>query len=350
LLVDINQIKVVDRARKDLGDLQELADSIKEIGLLQPPVITKEYVLVAGERRIRACQSLGLKQIEVRIVEFEDYLQQFKAERAENAHRKNFTFTEMMELSNKIELIEKERAKQRQGARNDILQNFAGSKAAGNSRDEVAEQIGFGSGEQYRKAKFIAEHAEPEIIQQLNEEKISINKAHLETKAKLDAAERKAKDAEAKAKAEQNRVQDLERKLTEAQNKEPEIIEKTVTVEVVPEKVKDQLSKLKEEQKWYQAKIKQLNEEQRVLRESPEAELRKEEQAATDVIMQIYGFIEKTAPLLVINSSLRLISRPELRMECRSAIIKARQWLDKIENELNVNDNYVEVYHESASN
>lgn len=38
----IDQIKVVDRARRDLGDVQALANSIKELGLLQPPVVTQE--------------------------------------------------------------------------------------------------------------------------------------------------------------------------------------------------------------------------------------------------------------------------------------------------------------------
>jgi len=50
LRLPIDEIKVVDRARRDLGDVQALADSIKTLGLLQPPVVTQEHVLVAGER------------------------------------------------------------------------------------------------------------------------------------------------------------------------------------------------------------------------------------------------------------------------------------------------------------
>jgi ParB family chromosome partitioning protein len=53
----------------------ELADSIRQDGLLQPIVVRKsgeKYQIVAGERRWRACQSLGMKTIAARIVEAGD--------------------------------------------------------------------------------------------------------------------------------------------------------------------------------------------------------------------------------------------------------------------------------------
>lgn len=46
--------------------LEELAESIKEYGLIQPIIVTKEdgyYAIVAGERRWRACKKAGLKEI-----------------------------------------------------------------------------------------------------------------------------------------------------------------------------------------------------------------------------------------------------------------------------------------------
>jgi len=49
--------------------LQELADSIKEKGIVQPVVVRKlnddEYELIAGERRLRAVKMLGLDEIPV---------------------------------------------------------------------------------------------------------------------------------------------------------------------------------------------------------------------------------------------------------------------------------------------
>ncbi len=55
------------RARFDDGALENLAASIREVGVLQPIVVravgASEYQLVAGERRWRAAQMVGLEQI-----------------------------------------------------------------------------------------------------------------------------------------------------------------------------------------------------------------------------------------------------------------------------------------------
>ena len=54
------------RKRFDQEALEELADSIKEYGLIQPIVVTKKdgyYSIVAGERRWRASKIAGLKEI-----------------------------------------------------------------------------------------------------------------------------------------------------------------------------------------------------------------------------------------------------------------------------------------------
>ena len=57
-----------NQPRKSFNEesLDELAESIKEYGLIQPIIVTKEegyYAIVAGERRWRACKKAGLKEI-----------------------------------------------------------------------------------------------------------------------------------------------------------------------------------------------------------------------------------------------------------------------------------------------
>ena len=57
-----------NQPRKTFDDesLTELADSIKQVGLIQPLVVRKTvtgYELVAGERRLRACKLLGMKEV-----------------------------------------------------------------------------------------------------------------------------------------------------------------------------------------------------------------------------------------------------------------------------------------------
>lgn len=76
--IDINNIKPNEnQPRKSFDDekLQELANSIKEHGLIQPVILRqaeKGYEIVAGERRWRACRKAGLKEIPCMIKDLTD--------------------------------------------------------------------------------------------------------------------------------------------------------------------------------------------------------------------------------------------------------------------------------------
>lgn len=48
-----------DRQRRELPNLDVLADSVKRLGLIHPIVITRDFELIAGERRLEAVRSLG---------------------------------------------------------------------------------------------------------------------------------------------------------------------------------------------------------------------------------------------------------------------------------------------------
>ena len=66
-----------DQPRKNFNQesLEELAESIKEFGLIQPIVVTKKdgyYSIVAGERRWRACKIAGIKEIPAIVREDDD--------------------------------------------------------------------------------------------------------------------------------------------------------------------------------------------------------------------------------------------------------------------------------------
>ncbi len=62
----------------DQEKLESLASSIKEVGLLEPivvrPVGNSTYQLIAGERRLKACEIEGIKNIAVNIIECDDTL------------------------------------------------------------------------------------------------------------------------------------------------------------------------------------------------------------------------------------------------------------------------------------
>lgn len=53
--------------RSDFGDLEELSKSIKEIGIIEPlivrPISENKYQIICGERRYRAAQLAGLKEV-----------------------------------------------------------------------------------------------------------------------------------------------------------------------------------------------------------------------------------------------------------------------------------------------
>jgi len=70
--VRIDKIDLGDRIRDDLGDIDKLAESIEEIGLVSPITVEEkedsEYRLVAGYRRIKAYERLGRERIEARII------------------------------------------------------------------------------------------------------------------------------------------------------------------------------------------------------------------------------------------------------------------------------------------
>lgn len=64
------------RTRFDDAALQELADSIRSTGVLQPVLVRRngasDYQLVAGERRVRAAHLAGLEKVPAIIREFDD--------------------------------------------------------------------------------------------------------------------------------------------------------------------------------------------------------------------------------------------------------------------------------------
>ncbi|MDP2811186.1 MAG: ParB/RepB/Spo0J family partition protein [Rhodocyclaceae bacterium] len=68
--------KYQPRTRMDPGSLEELADSIKAQGLIQPisvrPVGNARYEIIAGERRWRASQIAGLSEVPVLIRDIPD--------------------------------------------------------------------------------------------------------------------------------------------------------------------------------------------------------------------------------------------------------------------------------------
>ena len=107
VMLDINELRsnpYQPRQNFDEEKLQELADSIKEYGVLEPIIVTKSvkgYEIVAGERRTKACKLAGLDKIPAIIKDFSDN-DMMQIALLENIQREDLTAIEEAEAYSKL--------------------------------------------------------------------------------------------------------------------------------------------------------------------------------------------------------------------------------------------------------
>lgn len=79
--IDIDLIDLSENQPRKIfneEEIEELANSIKSVGLIQPLVVQKKgdkYVLIAGERRLRACKLAGVQKVKCIVKEYENPLE-----------------------------------------------------------------------------------------------------------------------------------------------------------------------------------------------------------------------------------------------------------------------------------
>ena len=98
----IADIKVKKRIRKDLGNIPALADSLKKYGQINPIIITKKNVLVAGGRRLEAARHLGWRTINATVIDAPGELAKLEYEVEENVQRRDFSPLEAEEAARKL--------------------------------------------------------------------------------------------------------------------------------------------------------------------------------------------------------------------------------------------------------
>lgn len=246
MLVDIDRIIVGDRIRKDFGDIEELADDIKENGLINPPVVNKEYQLLAGERRLRACRLLGWPQIEVRMMDTRDAEHELNIEISENDVRKGFTKSERVDYIRRLLRIEQAKAKERMSDGGKGVESSTPLRAD----EATAQQFGIGK-DTMRRELFIADNAamlDPADFADWDEGKLSTNKAFQRIKAAQKQAEKERDKAETDAAELRRKLSDMRDEVTalEKQNDElydlaqqQQVVEHEVVREVVPDDYAD---------------------------------------------------------------------------------------------------------------
>ena len=106
------------RQKFDETSLEELTASIKEKGILTPITVQKvgnQFILIAGERRLRASKKAGLKKIPVYIIDVADDAEMVEMALIENIQRENLNPIEEAEayiyLNNRFKLSHEKIAK-----------------------------------------------------------------------------------------------------------------------------------------------------------------------------------------------------------------------------------------------
>lgn len=134
--VRIDEIKVNPGRRAALEhDVEELAFSISEIGLLNPITLTGDYTLVAGLHRLEAVKLLGWTEVECTITDL-DGLTAELAELDENFARTNLSPLEIGDLyRRRKDIYEMLYPETKAG----IAQAIGMNKAKGNNVDTFAQ-------------------------------------------------------------------------------------------------------------------------------------------------------------------------------------------------------------------
>ena len=103
--VNIKDIIIKKRARKDEGDLTSLMESLDKIGQLNPIILNSKMELIAGYRRLSAAKKLGWTKISATILEIHDKADMLAIEIDENVHRLAFDDADLAEAYKKLQKL-----------------------------------------------------------------------------------------------------------------------------------------------------------------------------------------------------------------------------------------------------
>lgn len=181
----IDDIRINERMRDlDLSRVNDLAESIDLIGLLNPITVDKNNELISGLHRLEAYKLLGLKTIEVKVVNL-DFLRCEVAEIDENIIRNDLNDIEIGEhLLRRDNLLEKMEIRAKRGDNRFTLNRppmIGGLKTI----KDVVKSVGI-SQSSIRLKKQIVKNLSPEVRDLLRNTKYATNTTGLLSLSKED--------------------------------------------------------------------------------------------------------------------------------------------------------------------
>jgi len=179
MLVDVDKIKDNPLNIEVYGaivpsDIDTLIQSIKQVGLLQPLIITKKYTLISGHRRLACLRELKIKKAECIVKDIEDeeaivFIIESNRQRVKTARQQLNEAKYLFEYYGR-----------NQGKRNDILTCGDTPQVVGTkTRDKVADEVGT-STNTISRLFYIDEHY-PSLIDVIGKD-ITLNQAFKEVR------------------------------------------------------------------------------------------------------------------------------------------------------------------------
>lgn len=163
--LNLEDVTVGTRIRKQVGDISGLMQSMEERGQLQPILVGSGNKLIAGYRRLTAARKLGWETIEAyRATNLDDGLEKLKAERDENTQRLDLAPSEIVAAAEELEKLEKPEAEKRKQAtqakpgKGKVGEGKFPAPEKGRVADRIAAAFGI-SGKTYEKAKAVVRAA-----------------------------------------------------------------------------------------------------------------------------------------------------------------------------------------------
>ena len=158
------------------SDVGDLVNSIGEVGLLQPIVVTPDNLIISGHRRFKAIQSLGWTEVEVEVKEVEEdsiplYIVLFNQSRNKVASE---LIREIMVLMDSQWIGQ---GNWNRGKKDQMI-------TFGNWRNKVSKDIGI-SQTKIQKLLYIYQN-QPELIKYIDDDRMTIHSAWLETKRQMN--------------------------------------------------------------------------------------------------------------------------------------------------------------------